>query len=726
MKKNACKITAFFLSLIMIFQMLVSPAFTYKKVSAAESVSLSVTSFATKKDLMTAFSLDGYDDTVGKITFGKNSKGETQEWYIAGKDNGVSGDNVILFAAEPILASQMFNSDRENKQFYYAAKTGYGNTGGKISVYANHYGVSTLRAALNELAEDTQYFTLSEQTLMNKTTVSTKDTKNNVEYTTSDKLYALSGNYDEGDKLFSGSDDSVEISSLYWDGGKSFWLRTAYDEIPGIALLAIPGNGVVFDYVNYGDSLQPSLNLDISSVAFAASATPAFSESKAVISESMTLRYDGTSSKISSKEAKVTSTATADIGGISVSKSDTGDASDLFLCVQGNDGEGDWVYSKQITEDTVITADDIKSECKLSDIDLSMCKVWLETTVDGLTYARLINVFDEHHYTLKDSTTVDITDKNYSPDIEYYQKCSVCGELNPLNSLAGYAMKQIGNSMDTYAENSSNEDWNMSFLIYCMNEKKYFEKGYFTIPESQSDLKEQIIKNGWYNYSFKQASPGDIAFMKIDGSEKAGIVSRTQEDKIYVVMGDYKNSTSVKEIKISRASRGVEMFGHIDDMTETSQWNYIQNVVLASGGIFIWPVSGENYTVTSCYGPRVLLGGTYHYGTDISCPTGTPIVAVMDGVVADAGYSSSMGNYVVINHAGGYQTTYMHNSSIVANTGTTVAAGTVIALSGSTGQSTGPHCHIKVTLNGSTVDPAPYLGIPSTWTGNASGYVKNN
>jgi murein DD-endopeptidase MepM/ murein hydrolase activator NlpD len=98
----------------------------------------------------------------------------------------------------------------------------------------------------------------------------------------------------------------------------------------------------------------------------------------------------------------------------------------------------------------------------------------------------------------------------------------------------------------------------------------------------------------------------------------------------------------------------------------------------------------------------------------------------MDGVVADAGYSSSMGNYVVINHAGGYQTTYMHNSSIVANTGTTVAAGTVIALSGSTGQSTGPHCHIKVTLNGSTVDPAPYLGIPSTWTGNASGYVKNN
>jgi murein DD-endopeptidase MepM/ murein hydrolase activator NlpD len=68
----------------------------------------------------------------------------------------------------------------------------------------------------------------------------------------------------------------------------------------------------------------------------------------------------------------------------------------------------------------------------------------------------------------------------------------------------------------------------------------------------------------------------------------------------------------------------------------------------------------------------------------------------------------------------------MHNSSIVANKGENVSAGTVIALSGSTGQSTGPHCHIKVTLNGGTVDPAPYLGIPSGWTGDASEYVKTD
>jgi murein DD-endopeptidase MepM/ murein hydrolase activator NlpD len=258
-----------------------------------------------------------------------------------------------------------------------------------------------------------------------------------------------------------------------------------------------------------------------------------------------------------------------------------------------------------------------------------------------------------------------------------------------------------------------------------MEKEGYIGNGYFTKTSSVSDLKEQIMKNGWYNYSFKQASIGDIAFMNIDGEERTGIVSRVGENKLYVVMGNYKGDSSVEEVEITKASGNISMFGRIKDISETPLWNYIQNVTLASGGKFIWPVSGENYTVTSCYGPRTLLGGTYHYGTDISCPTGTPIVAVMDGVVSDAGYSSSMGNYVVVNHANGYQTTYMHNSSIVASKGDTVTAGTVISISGSTGQSTGPHCHIKVTLNGSTVDPAPYLGIPSGWTGDASGYIKN-
>jgi hypothetical protein len=694
------------------------------RVQAAGSSELSVYSFATKDELMTAFGLDGNADTVGKIAFGTNSKGEKQEWYIAGRDSGVAGDNIAIFAAEPISMVQMFNSDRKNKQYVYSAKTGYGDTKGSVEVFPNHYGASGLRTALNDMAGDRNYFSAAEQTVLNATKISTKDLKNDVEYTTTDKLYAPAGVYKDNENIRIGSGDTFTISASYWKSGKAFWLRSGYDDISDIALLGIPGSGVVFDYVNYGDAVRPASNLKLSDVLFASAATPAEHSFESVISTYMSLRFDcGKANSV-----RIASTATADIGGVKVLKSENADTSDLFLCVQGNDGENDWVYSKQITEDTTVSADDIKSEKKLSDIDLSKCKVWLETTVDKLTYAKFITVFEEHDLTLKDANTVDVTDENYSASAKYYYKCSRCGELTPLDELTGSAFEKIGTKKDTYTSwySASGSDWSTVFLMYCMEGEGYLKYGYFTKTSSAKNLKEQVMKNGWYNYSFKQASRGDIAFMKVDGCEKTGIVSRVQGDKVYVVMGNYGNSDLVEEIEITKASGNIEMFGHIEEISESPQWYYIENVVLASGGTFIWPVSGANYIVTSCYGPRVLLGGTYHYGTDISCPTGTPVVAVMDGVVSATGYSSSMGNYVVVSHAGGYQTTYMHNSSIVAASGSVVSAGTVIALSGSTGQSTGPHCHIKVTLNGNTVDPAPYLGIPSGWTGNASGYIKNN
>ena len=74
-----------------------------------------------------------------------------------------------------------------------------------------------------------------------------------------------------------------------------------------------------------------------------------------------------------------------------------------------------------------------------------------------------------------------------------------------------------------------------------------------------------------------------------------------------------------------------------------------------------------------------------------------------------AAYSSSMGNYVTIAHSASMSTTYMHNSSLCVSVGETVSRGQVIALAGSTGNSTGPHCHLGLRINGSYVDPLPYL-----------------
>ena len=131
-----------------------------------------------------------------------------------------------------------------------------------------------------------------------------------------------------------------------------------------------------------------------------------------------------------------------------------------------------------------------------------------------------------------------------------------------------------------------------------------------------------------------------------------------------------------------------------------------QNVeIYYTGGTLQWPVSTGG-VITSLFGPR---WGTVHQGLDIGCATGTPIVACEAGVVIGAAYSSSMGNYVLIDHGGGVTTVYMHNSSLCVSYGQTVARGEVIALAGSTGNSTGPHCHLGLRINGSYVDPLPYL-----------------
>ncbi|MCM1273640.1 MAG: peptidoglycan DD-metalloendopeptidase family protein [Clostridium sp.] len=130
--------------------------------------------------------------------------------------------------------------------------------------------------------------------------------------------------------------------------------------------------------------------------------------------------------------------------------------------------------------------------------------------------------------------------------------------------------------------------------------------------------------------------------------------------------------------------------------------------VYYTGGALGWPVNGYYY-ISSYFGPRDLLGMSFHHGVDIPCPTGTPIVASEAGTVITAGWSYSLGNYVVIDHGGGMTTVYGHNSSFAVSTGMVVSKGQVIAYAGSTGQSTGPHCHIAVRINGNYVDPLPYL-----------------
>lgn len=130
-----------------------------------------------------------------------------------------------------------------------------------------------------------------------------------------------------------------------------------------------------------------------------------------------------------------------------------------------------------------------------------------------------------------------------------------------------------------------------------------------------------------------------------------------------------------------------------------------------NGGMFAWPCPGYK-RISDEYGNRIhpILGTQqFHNGVDMSAPAGTAILAAYDGDVIAAAYSSSMGNYIMIDHGSGLYTIYMHCSALYVSKGQTVTKGQNIAAVGSTGRSTGPHLHFSVRLNGSYVSPWNYL-----------------
>lgn len=123
----------------------------------------------------------------------------------------------------------------------------------------------------------------------------------------------------------------------------------------------------------------------------------------------------------------------------------------------------------------------------------------------------------------------------------------------------------------------------------------------------------------------------------------------------------------------------------------------------------IWPVAGP---ISSYYGYRTSPGGigsTFHEGVDIAGDYGTPISATAAGTVTQAGWVGGYGYLVEVKHADGIVTRYGHNSAVLVYEGQHVDQGSMIALMGSTGNSTGPHCHYEVRINGEAVDPMYFL-----------------
>ena len=197
-----------------------------------------------------------------------------------------------------------------------------------------------------------------------------------------------------------------------------------------------------------------------------------------------------------------------------------------------------------------------------------------------------------------------------------------------------------------------------------------------------------------------------LAKLQAEAEAKKTVVENKKQDQLIVLarLQDEKALAEASYAELQATSQDIEA-----RIRARQQQGASAGQVVHGSGVFIWPTSGP---ITSPFGYRIHpIFGTqiYHSGIDIGVDTGTPIMAADSGVVVEADWLGGYGYAVVIDHGNGLSTLYGHNSELAVSPGHSVQQGQVIAYAGSTGYSTGPHCHFEVRVDGSPVDPMGYL-----------------
>lgn len=256
------------------------------------------------------------------------------------------------------------------------------------------------------------------------------------------------------------------------------------------------------------------------------------------------------------------------------------------------------------------------------------------------------------------------------------------GQLNYLDILLG---------ADNFAEFSSRMYLLQKIISKDIAMLEDIKKSTEEIKEKQLALDEQM---------------NDIKQTKAELDEKKAKVDEVREQRaqiLYKAEEEQQESEYEYERLLALSENVAAMLRNL----ENSGSGYAPSA--GGTGQFMWPCSGE---ITSYYGWRThpVFGTTrYHSGMDIAVDYGTPIHAADSGTVVYSGWLGGYGYAVMIDHGGGLVSLYGHNQSLNVSEGQYVGKGTVIAYAGSTGWSTGPHCHFEVRLHGEVTEPLNYL-----------------
>lgn len=251
------------------------------------------------------------------------------------------------------------------------------------------------------------------------------------------------------------------------------------------------------------------------------------------------------------------------------------------------------------------------------------------------------------------------------------------------------------------------EDLNQSNIENIELTKKP-EYEFKLVEKSQEENDDEIIvalqKELEITYKYYEIASKDEVIENVEDKETAeklvNEIKELSDSEINLTINE-KTTNALEEVQIDELevakANTIEKL-NIDTTEEISNINGIKIATL--------PVTG---TISSRYGVSSKIRVSTHTGLDIATATGTPIKVIADGTVTFAAYSGSYGYLVKVDHGNGVETWYGHTSKMLVKAGQEVKSGDTIALVGSTGNSTGPHLHFEVRINGEHVNPQKYL-----------------
>ena len=240
-----------------------------------------------------------------------------------------------------------------------------------------------------------------------------------------------------------------------------------------------------------------------------------------------------------------------------------------------------------------------------------------------------------------------------------------------------------------------------------MDQNKSLKDDYTVLQDKVMQLQQQMDElenrdNTVYRAIFESTPiPDSVRVKTMEKSKEVKLVQGLSENQLIAGIKDQLNKLALRSAYMDKS------YNEITGMVKNKE-----KLLLAIPAI--QPVSNKDLTrVASGFGYRidpVYKVRKFHAGLDFTAPQGTPIYATADGRIKMAGFDNSgFGNHVIINHGYGYETLYGHMVRVKARSGNTIKRGEVIGYVGSTGKSTGPHCHYEVHRNGQPVDPIYYF-----------------